>query len=146
MWADAQCDGRPAKYRWRPLLNATVWLMPSARVPCSSAANIGERKIWTQSEFCIRQNSVRGGKSHRKCICSIPAQEMPKHRARFGWPPVSDVAAVTKQRRETRWNFLGCPKLANRSQQLISRSSAYCENIWMRYCRLTFFSDCGYIP
>jgi len=22
MWADAQRDGRPAKYRWRPLLNA----------------------------------------------------------------------------------------------------------------------------
>jgi len=23
-----------------------------ARVPCSNAANIGERKSWTQSEFC----------------------------------------------------------------------------------------------
>jgi len=23
MWANAQCDGRPAKYRWRPLFNAT---------------------------------------------------------------------------------------------------------------------------
>jgi len=22
MWADAQRDGRPAEYRWRPLLNA----------------------------------------------------------------------------------------------------------------------------
>jgi len=22
MWADAQRDGRPAKYRWRPLFNA----------------------------------------------------------------------------------------------------------------------------
>jgi len=22
MWANAQCDGRPAKYRWRPLFNA----------------------------------------------------------------------------------------------------------------------------
>jgi len=26
-----------------------VWLMPAARVPCSNAANIGERKTWTQS-------------------------------------------------------------------------------------------------
>jgi len=25
---------------------------PTARVPCSNAANIGERKAWTQSEFC----------------------------------------------------------------------------------------------
>jgi len=22
MWANAQCDGRPAEYRWRPLFNA----------------------------------------------------------------------------------------------------------------------------
>jgi len=36
-----------------------VWLTPAARVSCSNAANIGERKTWTQSEFCILQNSVR---------------------------------------------------------------------------------------
>ena len=38
MWANAQCDGRPAEYRWRPLFNAAVWLMPTTRVPCSNAA------------------------------------------------------------------------------------------------------------
>jgi len=46
-----------------------------------------------------------GGKSPRKCIglYSVAAQETAKHRAKFGWPPVSDVAAVlTKPRRETR--------------------------------------------
>ena len=26
MWANAQPDGRPAEHRWRPLLNAAVWL------------------------------------------------------------------------------------------------------------------------
>ena len=26
-----------------------VWLMAAARVPCSNAGNIGERKTWTQS-------------------------------------------------------------------------------------------------
>ena len=36
MWADAQRDGRPAKYRWRPLFNAAVWLTPTTRVPCSN--------------------------------------------------------------------------------------------------------------
>jgi len=30
------------------------------------------------------------------------AQETAKLRAKFDWPPVSDVAAVTKARRETR--------------------------------------------
>jgi len=29
MWANAQPDGRPAEYRWRPLSNAAVWLMPT---------------------------------------------------------------------------------------------------------------------
>jgi len=32
---------------------------------------------------------------------SVPAQETAKHRAKFDWPPVSDVAAITKPRRET---------------------------------------------
>jgi len=35
-------------------------------------------------------------------LYSVPVQETAKHRAKFGWPPVSDVAAVTKARRETR--------------------------------------------
>jgi len=38
MWANAQRDGRPAEYRWRPLLNAAVWLTPTTRMPCSNAA------------------------------------------------------------------------------------------------------------
>jgi len=38
MWANAQRDGRPAEYRWCPLLNATVWLTSTTRVQCSNAA------------------------------------------------------------------------------------------------------------
>jgi len=38
MWANAQRDGRPAEYRWRPLFNAAVWLTSTTRVPCSNAA------------------------------------------------------------------------------------------------------------
>jgi len=38
MWANAQRDGPPAEYRWRPLFNAAVWLTPTTRVPCSNAA------------------------------------------------------------------------------------------------------------
>jgi len=38
MWANAQCDGRPAEYRWRPLFNAAVWLTPTTGVPCNNAA------------------------------------------------------------------------------------------------------------
>jgi len=31
MWANAQRDGRPAEYRWRPLFNAAVWLTVAKR-------------------------------------------------------------------------------------------------------------------
>ena len=64
MWADPQSDGRPAEYRWRRLRkfrNSIPCTTPqtlagaTARLPCSNAANIGERKTWTQSEFCSRQ-------------------------------------------------------------------------------------------
>ena len=32
-------------------------------------------------------------------------------------------------RRESRWNWKGCPKLANRSQPLVARSSPYYEDV-----------------
>jgi len=48
----------------------------------SNAANIGERKTWTQSEFCTWQNSVRWQEPPKMYIYSVPAQA--KHRAKFG--------------------------------------------------------------
>ena len=136
MWADAQRDGRPAEYRWHLLLNAGVGLTPTTRMPCTSAANIGQRKTWTESEFCTSWNPLRGN-SPWKCLYSAPALETAKHRAKFGWPPLSDVGAVMKPRPETHWNLLGCPTLVNRSQPLMGRSSPYRENMWRRYCCLT---------
>ena len=62
MWVNAQRDGRPAKYRWRPLqkFNNSIpctTLQSLADAPagvlCSKAARTGERKTWTQSEFCM---------------------------------------------------------------------------------------------
>jgi len=38
MWSNAQRDGRPVEYRWRPLFNAAVWLTLTSTVPCSNAA------------------------------------------------------------------------------------------------------------
>ena len=82
MWANAQRDGRPAEYRWRPLFNA----------------------------------------------------------AKFGWHPLLECRAVTLPRRESRWNLQGCPKLANRSQPLVGRSSPYYQYMWRRYwCLKVFF-------
>ena len=149
MWADAHHDGRPAEYRWhclRKFRNSMflvprhkVWLMPAAGVPCSNAANIGECKTWTQSEFCTWQNSITGAKAAKNVLYSVPAQKTAKHRAKFGCPPVSDVAAVTKPRRKTRWNLLGWPQLWNGSQTLVSRCLPYCEDMCRTYCCLTSF-------
>jgi len=67
MWTGAQRDGRPVEYRlcganeerkFRNPFLATrrkVWLTRTARVPCCNAANIGERKTWTQREFCMAE-------------------------------------------------------------------------------------------
>ena len=67
--------------------------------------------------------------------------------AQFGWRPLLECRAVTLPRLETCWNLQGCPKLANRSQPLVGRSSPYCEDMWGRHCCLTgFFSDCRYVP
>jgi len=41
MWANAQRDGQPVEYRWRPLFNAAkfgIWLTPNTRLPYSNAA------------------------------------------------------------------------------------------------------------
>jgi len=37
-----------------------------------------------------------GGKSPQKFTYSVPAQETAKHRAKFGWLPLSDVANAAK--------------------------------------------------
>jgi len=59
--------------------------------------------------------------------------------AKYGWRPVLECRAVMLPRRETRWNVLGCPKLANRSQPLKGRSSPYCEDMWGRLPFNKFF-------
>ena len=37
LWANAQRDGRPAKYRCASVQRRKVWLTPTAGVPCSNA-------------------------------------------------------------------------------------------------------------
>jgi len=139
MWTNAQCDGRPAEYRWRPLLNSAKFgwrpLLECCAVTLSKleSASFGRKVNFAHGKIPLQ------GKNSRKCIHSVLAQEMVKHRAKFGWPPMSDVAAVTMPIRETRWNLLGCPKLVNQSQPLVGGSSPYCKHMWGRYCCLTIF-------
>jgi len=77
----AVCESSVISFR---IPRRKVWLTPTARVPCSNTANIEERKIWTQSEFCTWQNSVRGHAAPKMYIIkNVPAQETAKHRAKF---------------------------------------------------------------
>ena len=79
------------------VLRRKVWLTPAAGVPCSNAAYIGERKTWRRKvNFACGEIPSGRGKSPQKCIHSVAAQETAKHRAKFGWPPVNDVAAITR--------------------------------------------------
>jgi len=66
--------------------------------------------------------------------------------AKFGWRPILECRAVMLPRRETRWNLQGFPKVTKGSQPLEGRSSPYCKDSWRRYCCLTLFSDCRYVP
>jgi len=61
------------------------------------------------------------------------------HPAKHRWRPLFDCHAATLPRRESRWNLLGCLKLANRSQPLVGRSSPYCEDIWRTILLLNIF-------
>jgi len=51
---------------------------------------------------CTWQNSITAQSPPKLYTYSVPTQETAKHRAKFGWLPLSDVPAVTKPRRETR--------------------------------------------
>ena len=111
MWADAQRDGRPAEYRWRPLRkfrNSIPCTTPQslANACCCSAVQYRCQYRITRDldvkRILHRAKFRHGARAPEKCIYSVPAQETAKHRAKFGWPPVSDTAAVTKPRRETR--------------------------------------------
>ena len=50
----------------------------------------------------------------------------------------STPCTIRLPRRETRWNLQGYPKLPNRSQPLVGRSSPYYQDMWRRYWCLTF--------
>jgi len=57
----------------------------------------------------------------------------------FGWRPLLECRAVTLPRRETRWNYVGCPKLTKRSQLLVGHQVHHIVGTCRRYCCLTSF-------
>jgi len=43
------------------------------------------------------------------------------------------LSTEEEEEKEEEEDLLGCPKLANRAQPLVGRSSACCEDLWGRY-------------
>jgi len=122
-WLCEQNVIEAANDQWRNCLRSYV----------SAGGGHFEHMLWNCCSFVSWQEPAK------MYIYSVPAQEMAKHCAKFGWLPLSDVAAVTKPRHKTRWNLLGCPKLMNRSQPLVGQSLPYIARTWGRYCCLTTF-------
>jgi len=81
MWANAQHDGRPAEYRWRPLFNAAKFgwrpLLQRCAVmlPKQESSRLGRKVNVAPGKIPLR------GKNPQKCTYSVPAQETAKHRA-----------------------------------------------------------------
>jgi len=96
----------------------------SAQVHCvSNTIQLSEICDFRVSAFC---QLVQRWDVFWHTVYSAQAQEMAKHRAKFGWPPLNDVSTVTMPRRETHWHLLGCRKLPNRFQLLVGRRWPYC--------------------
>jgi len=142
MWADAQRDGRPAEYRWRSLLNAARfgWRQllecRAVTLPIYENARLGRKVNFAPCKISL------GDKSPRKCIHTVAAKRQPNIVHRLAVIPAvtsSVIAAVTKPRRETHWNLLGCPKLVNPSKPLMGQSSQTAGDMWRNCCLTSFF-------
>ena len=69
-WASAQHYGRPAEYRWCPVLNAAKFGSRPLLDCRVVTPPIGQRKTWrTRSEFCTWQNSIREQQPPNMYIC-----------------------------------------------------------------------------
>jgi len=65
-------------------------------------------------------------KSRPKSIHSVLVQDTAKHRTKFGWLPLSDIAAERSQVAKPVEICWGAPNSPNRSQPLVSQCSPYC--------------------
>jgi len=102
-------------------------LLWNSQLKCSSLISMLEKEkleMWANAQGDGRPAE------HRWC---------PLFNATVWLTPTTRWSAVTLPRGETRWNLQGCPKLANRSQPLVGRSSPYYEDMWRTYRCLTRF-------
>jgi len=115
MWANAQRDGRPAEYRWRPPFNAALWLTPTTRVSCSNAA---------KTRKPLKLHGVPQTNE------TISAASGPKFT--ILWGHVEDILLLNKF-------FMTVDTCSSSSSRVYSTLWSYCADVWRRYCCLTNF-------
>jgi len=148
MWADAQRDGCPAEYRWCPLCEFRN------SIPCTTSQSLADAHCWSAVHSRCQYSRMQdldakwilhvakfhhGARAPKNIYVVCQPRKWPNTMQSFVDFPLSDVAAVTKARRETGWNLLGCLKLANQCQSLVHRSSSCYEDMCRRYCCSTSF-------
>ena len=139
MWADAQRDGRPAEYRWCPPLNAeTFGWRPILECRARRAVTLPYRKTQNlNAKWILHLAKFRQRARAAENVYTVyPSRRRPNIVQSLD----ERRCCINNPTRETRWNLMGCPKRANRSEPVMGRSSPYCGNLWMRYCYLTSFS------
>ena len=121
-----------------------VWLVPTARVSCSKAANIGECKAWrTQSEFCTWQNFVTGQQPPKMYKESTsPGDGQTSCKVWFASVERRRCSNEAKTRKPLK--FAGVPQ----TRQSISAASGPKFTIHVEEILLLnkYFSDCRYMP
>ena len=68
MWANAQRDGRPAEYRWRPVLNAAKFGSRPLLECRAVTLPIGERKTWEDANWILHLAKFRYGATAGKNV------------------------------------------------------------------------------
>jgi len=108
-------------------------------VPCSSVANIGESKTWTQSEFCTWQNSVRGARAPKmytqnagpidgQTLCKVWLISVERRRC-------SNEAKMRNPLEFAAW----VPQTRQPISAVTAQNSSCHEDMWRKYCCLTSF-------
>jgi len=102
----------------RNLMKTKILIMPSSGQICYLLASI----CHSQSVYWICEVSNPGTETIQNYKCGPVPNVMAAlpnigcalcWTPQFGWRPLLECHAVTLPRRETRWNYLGCPKLTN---------------------------------
>jgi len=114
----------------------SVMLQNKGRQMCTSNFGIIVFNQFISDERCLTRNVGQCKTWRSPCRTQVA---LSVQRRKVWLTPTTRCRAVTLPRRETRWNLQGCPKLANRSQPLVGRSSPYYQDIWRTYRCLTSF-------